>query len=98
MHFLDDELSEMFEYVFKRIRLGAAIRRHVLQYSGLARVKFYDFRHVGVDRLVVGDSCARRVSECDATGAVDVHNARDTEQRVAIEIQRIDIVVIDASV
>ena len=57
-----------------------------------------DVGHVGVEGLVVGDAGAEGVGQGDVAGAVGVEEARDAEDGVGAEGQRIDEVVVDAAV
>ena len=98
MHFLDDQLVEIVQDIGQRFGLAATPCRDILQKRLLACVKLDDVRHIAVDRLVVGDPCARRIGQRDAAGAVDIHDARDPKGTFRIEVQRIEKIVIDPAV
>ena len=72
--------------------------RDVVEDRLLAEVEPDHLRHVVVDGLVVGDAGAQRVGDRDRARAVGAHEARDAEQRVGAELQRVDEVVVEAAV
>ena len=57
-----------------------------------------DRRHVGVDRLVVGDAGADGVRQDHVAGAIGVEQSRHAQVRIAAETERIEKVVVDAPV
>ena len=63
VHFLHHQIAEIVEDVGEILRIAAAPGLHVLQDRFFAEIEFHDFRHVGVDRLVVGDAGADRIGE-----------------------------------
>ena len=64
----------------------------------LAQVVLDDLRHVGVDRLVVGDAGARRVGQRHAAGAIDVHQAQARPAANRRGTSRVEKVVVDAAI
>jgi len=98
VHLLDDQFLEMLQHVFQAVGLGAAPGRHVFEKRLAAGVELDDFRHVGIDRLVVGNSGARRIGDRDVAGTVDIHDARNAERGIRPEGQRIEEIVVDAAV
>ena len=55
-------------------------------------------RHIGIDRLVVGDARAQRVGDHHIAGAIGVEQAGHAQRRILAEDQGIDEVVIDAAI
>src|SRR5215510_7003758 len=88
----------MFLHIFEAVRLRAAPRRDVTQYSLAAGIELHDLRHVGIDRLVVGDAGSRRVGDGDIAGAINVHDAWYAERRIRPESERVDERVVDTTV
>ena len=84
--------------MFERLGVGEEVGRHVLQDRLLPEVEADHLRDVVVDRLVVGDARPDRVGDRDVARPVGADQARDAEQRVRAELQRIDEVVIEAAV
>ena len=76
----------------------AMVGRHVAEDRLLAEVEADHLRHVGIDRLVVGDAGADRVGERDVAGAVGVEQPGHAEQAVLPEGERVEEVVVDAPV
>ncbi len=70
----------------------------VVEQRLLAEVVADHLGHVGVDRLVVGDAGADRVGQRNRARAVGADQARDAEQRVRPELERVDEVVVEAAV
>ena len=98
MDFLDHEAGQMFQHIGQAVGLRAAPCRHVWQDSLAAGVEFHDFRHVGVDRLVVGNACARGIGNGEAAGAVDIHDAGHAERGIGAEGEGVEEVIVDAAV
>ena len=73
---LDDELVEVGQHVAELRRLAAEEGLDVGQDRVLAQVVADDLRHVGVNRLVVGDAGAGRVADHHIAGPVGVEQAR----------------------
>ena len=63
-----------------------------------AQVVFDDFRDVGVDGFIVGDTGAEGVGEHDVAGAVGVEEAGGAERRIGPEGERVEKIVIHAAV
>jgi hypothetical protein len=78
--------------------VGHEVRRHVVEDRLLAEVEADHLRHVVVDRLVVGDAGAQRVGDRDGPRATGAYEARDAEQRVGPELERVEEVVVEAAV
>ena len=53
---------------------------------------------VGVDGFVVGDAVAGSVGEGDVAGAVGAHETGDAEHGVGPETERIEEIVVDATI
>ena len=97
-HGLDDELVEMVERVSQRLRLAADMGLDVRQDRLLVQVVADHARHVGIDRLVVGDAGADRVGQRDVARAIGTHQAGHAELAVGQEGLGIEVVVVDAAV
>ena len=95
---LDDQLLQVVEHVFQRVRVGTPPRRHVLQQRLLARVELHDLRHVAVDGLVVRHPRPRRVGDGDAARAIDVEDARHAELAVRPEVHRVEVIVVHPAI
>ena len=85
VHLLHHQLGQVLQHVGEVVGLAADVGRHVLQDRRAAGVELDDVRHVGVDRLVVGDAGARRVDDGEPAGAIDVEDAGHAEHRIAPE-------------
>ena len=96
--FLDHQFAEIVEHVGQILRLAAAPGRHVLQDRLFAEIEFHDLRHVGIDRLVVGDAGADRVGQRDVAGRIGRHQPGHAERRIRAEGQGIEEIVVDAAV
>ncbi len=88
----------MVEGVPQPIRLPTDVGLDVGQDRLLAQVIPDDPRHVGVDRLVVGDPGADRVGERDVAGAIGPHQPGHAEQAVRPERFGIEKIVVDPAV
>ena len=95
---LDHDLGQPAEHVVALGLVGQQIGRHVLEDRLLAQVEADHLRDVVVDRLVVGDPGSDRVGDRDGAGPVGAHQARNPEQRVGAELQRVDERVVEATV
>ena len=80
------------------VGLTADERRHVGEDRVLAEVVADDLGDVGVDRLVVGDPCSRRVDQRHVAGPIGIHEAWHPDNRVSAEHLRIEEVVVDPPV
>ena len=98
VHFLHDEFAEIVEHVGEVLRLAAAPGRHVLQDRLFAEIEFHDLRHVGVDRLVVGDAGADRVGERDVAGRIGRHQPGHAERGIRAEGEGVEEIVVDAAI
>jgi hypothetical protein len=72
--------------------------RHVLQDRLLAEIEFHDIRHVGVDRLVVGDAGADRVRQRDVAGRIGRHQAGHAERGIGTEGEGIEKIIVDTAI
>ena len=63
-----------------------------------AKIILDDLRHVGVNHLVVGDACARRVGQRHAAGPVGLASSRARPASNRRETLRVEEVVVDAAV
>ena len=70
----------------------------VLEDRVLAQVVADHGRHVGVDELVVGHAVAHAVGDGHPAGPGRVDDARAAHQRLGPELQRVEVVVVDAPV
>ena len=73
-------------------------RLDVAQDGVLAQVVLDHGRHVGVDELVVGHAVAHPVGDGHPAGPGRVDHARAADQRLGPELQRVEVVVVDAPV
>ena len=73
MDFLHHQFAEVIQHVGQILGLAAAKGRHVLQNRLFAEIELHDVRHVGIDRLVVGDTGPDRVGQCDVAGRIGGH-------------------------
>src|SRR6185437_15055724 len=96
--FFHDQFVEIVEHVGKILRLAAAPGRHVLQDRLFAKVEFYDVRHVGIDRLIVGDAGAHGIGERDVAGGIGRHQPGYAERGIGPEGQGIEEVVVDPTI
>ena len=74
------------------------VRLDVREHRLLAEVVLDHVGHVRVERLVVADAVADRVRDRHVARARRVHDAGTAEHRVAPEVQRVEVVVVDAAV
>ena len=98
MHFLDHELADVLQHIFQAVRFRAAPGRDVAEDCLATGVKLDDLWHVGIDRLVVGDTGSRRVRYGDVAGTIDIHDPRHAKRGVWPEGQRIEEGVVNAPV
>ena len=82
----------------ERRRLAAAESRDVLEQRILAEIEFDEVRHIAVERLVVGDAGADCIGDGHIACQIGAHKARDPQHRGRIEHQRVEEVVVDATV
>ena len=87
---LDHQLGHVVEHIGERFGFATAPGRHVLQNLVLAKIEADDLRHVGVDRLVVGDAGADRIGQRDVARAIGIHDARYAEGGVGAEGEGIE--------
>ena len=95
---LHHQFVEPRERRLQGVGFAAAQRRHVVEQGLLAQVKTDRLRHVGVDRLVVGDAGAHRVGERDVAQLIGAQQTGDAEGGVGAEGQRVEEVVVDAAI
>ena len=96
--FLDHELVEPLQHESEHFRFAATIGRHVLQQRLLLQVEFDEIGHVGVDRLVVGDAGADCIRDSHVARQIGAHQAGHTQNRVRIEDERIEKIVVDPAI
>ncbi len=97
-HRLDHQLVEAVEGVVEPLLLAADEGLDIGQDGVLVQVIADDARHVGIDRLVVGDPGPRRVGQRHMAGAIGAHQARHAEQTVGAEHFGIDELVIETAI
>ncbi len=73
-------------------------RRHVVEDRLFRQVEPDHVRHERIDRLVVGDARADRIGERDAACPVRREQPRHAQHRVGPERERIEEIVVDATV
>ena len=95
---LHHELGQVVERIGQRVGLPADAGVDVRQNRVLPQIVADDPRHVGVDRLVVGDAGADRVGQRDMAGAIGPHQPRHAERAVGAERFGVEEVVVDAAV
>ncbi len=88
----------MVEHIGALLVVLADIGFDVLRDGVFAEIVFHDLRHIGVDRLVVGDAGAGRVGQRHITLAIGPHDAGYTEQRFRLEDLGIDELIVDAAI
>ncbi|MPL71126.1 hypothetical protein SDC9_16897 [bioreactor metagenome] len=98
VHFLHHQIAQMLEHILAIVLPGAFPGRHVVQERFLAEVEAHHVRHIGVDRLVVGDPGPRRRADRHPARAVDIHQPRHAQHRIGAEAQRIEEGVVDAAI
>ena len=95
---LEDELVAAGERVLADGVVHQVHRLDVLQDRVLAQVVADHGRHVGVDELVVGHAVPHPVGDRHPSGPRRVDDARTAHQRLGAELQRVEILVVDAAV
>ncbi len=95
---LHHQFAEMVENIRQRLGLAAAPGRHIFQDRLFAKIEADDLRHVGVDRLVVGDAGADCIGQRHIARIIGAHEAGDAERGVGAEGERIEEVVVDAAI
>jgi hypothetical protein len=93
-----DELVDPLQHLVPLVGIGADERGHVREQRLLVEVEPDHRGHVRVDRLVVGDARADGVRKRHVARAVGVQETRDAERAVRPEGERVEVVVVDASV
>ena len=96
--FLHDEFGEMFLDITQSAGLAATPCRHIVQNRGFAEIKFDNLRHIGIDRLVVGDAGADGIGDGHIARPVGAHQAGDADDRLRSERARIEETVVDPPV
>ena len=82
----------------RSVGIRATVGGDVLQDRLFAQVELDDLRNVRIGRLVVGDAISNGVGQRDPAGSVNAHQARHAEHAVGSEGERIETVVVHASV
>ena len=95
---LEDELIAAGERVLADGVVHEVHRLDVLQDRVLTQVVADHGRHVGVDELVVGHAVPEPVGDRHTTRPRRVDDARTAHQRLGTELQRVEILVVDAAV
>ena len=95
---LEDELVAAGQRVLAHGVVDQVHRLDVVQDRVLAQVVADHGRDVGVDELVVGHAVAHAVGDRHPAGPRRVDDARAAHQRLGAELQRVEVLVVDAAV
>src|SRR6266851_3906949 len=95
---LDHELGQVVERIAQPLRLAADMGLDIGQDRVLGEVIADDARHVGIDRLVVGDTGADSVGERQVAGPIGPHQTRHAQHALGDERLGIEIIVVDPAI
>ena len=95
---LHHQLIEVGEDVFPVLLPLAQEGRHIGQQRLLPEVEAHHLRHIGVDRLVVGDPGPRGIGQRDIAGAIGRHQPGHADQAVRAEGLRVEEFIVDPAV
>ena len=98
VHLLDNQVFDVLQNIFEAVGLPAAPCRNVFKDRFAACVKFDDFGHVGIDRLVVGNAGSGCIGDGNIACAVNIHDAGNPKQGVRVEGEGIEKRVVNAPV
>src|SRR6266478_7274100 len=88
----------MFQHIFPLRGIRQQKRLHIGQDGLFAQVVADDRRHVGVDRLVIGDARSHRVGQRYAAGAICIEQSRYSETGISPEAERIEKIVVHSPI
>ena len=98
MHFLDHQFAQVIKHILQLIGLATHVGRHVVQDRLFAEIKADHFRHIGIDRLVVGNAGAYGVRQRDIPGLISLQNTRHAQGGIRTEGERIHEIVVNAAI
>ena len=98
MHFLDHQVLQVGQGVPQVFTVAAEVGWHVVEEGFFAEVELDHFRHVGINRLVIGHAGSDGVAQRDVAAAINIEQARAAQGGGGPKSQRVEIVIVHAAV